>query len=151
MSAKAPEHWVVRTWRGCKRRFPHISLPIQSPFPSVKPEFTDSPRAVSACTCCPFQALCCLESRPRLTRSQKRRKLTISWMGFVFFVCLFGFFSFLAARRHVEFPSQGSDLSHNYSYATAAAMPDPLTHCAGLGIEPVFWRCRDTTNPVLPR
>ena len=25
---------------------------------------------------------------------------------------------------------------------------NPLTHCAGLGIEPVSWQCRDTADPV---
>ena len=28
-------------------------------------------------------------------------------------------------------------LASALTYATAAAMPDPLTHCAGLGIKPV--------------
>ena len=34
------------------------------------------------------------------------------------------------------------------TYAKAAAMPDPLTHCAGLGIEPSSCRCRDATDPA---
>ena len=37
------------------------------------------------------------------------------------------------------------------TYAAAAAMPDPLTHCSGLGMEPVSWRCRDAANPVAPQ
>ena len=32
-----------------------------------------------------------------------------------------------------------------------AAMPDPLTHCAGLGIEPVSLHSRDATDPVGPQ
>ena len=32
------------------------------------------------------------------------------------------------------------------TYAAAAA-----THCAGLGIEPGSWRCRDTTDPIGPQ
>ena len=30
--------------------------------------------------------------------------------------------------------------------AIAAATPDPLTHCAGPGIEPASWHCSDTAN-----
>ena len=33
----------------------------------------------------------------------------------------------------------------------AVATPDPLTHCAGLGIEPASWCCRDATNPGAPQ
>ena len=36
------------------------------------------------------------------------------------------------------------------TYATAAAMPDPLTHCARPGIEPTSWCCKDSANPMLP-
>ena len=32
-----------------------------------------------------------------------------------------------------------------------AAMPDPLTHSAWPGMEPVSWRCRDTTYPLAPQ
>ena len=34
------------------------------------------------------------------------------------------------------------------TFAAAAAMPDALTHCARLGIEPESWDCRDAANPV---
>jgi len=30
----------------------------------------------------------------------------------------------------------------------AAAIPDPLTHCAGLGIKAEFQGCRDATDHV---
>lgn len=30
-------------------------------------------------------------------------------------------------------------------------MPDPWTHCAGLGIKPVFWHCRASTDPIAPQ
>ena len=36
------------------------------------------------------------------------------------------------------------------TYAAALATLDPLTHCAGLGIEPVSWRYRDATDPIAP-
>ena len=35
-------------------------------------------------------------------------------------------------------------------YTEAVAMPEPLIHCARLGIELASWRCRDTTDPVVP-
>ena len=37
------------------------------------------------------------------------------------------------------------------TYTTAAAMPDPLTHCAGLGSKPVSWCCRDASDPIVPQ
>ena len=49
-------------------------------------------------------------------------------------------FFFLAAPQHMEFPGQGSDL------AAAAATLDPLTHCAGPGIE-LASQCSDPVAP----
>ena len=37
------------------------------------------------------------------------------------------------------------------TYATAAAMLDPLTHCAGPRIEPASWCRRGATNPAAPQ
>ena len=34
------------------------------------------------------------------------------------------------------------------TYAAAAAAPDPLSHCAGLGIDPSSWHCRDAADPI---
>ena len=34
------------------------------------------------------------------------------------------------------------------TYAAASSMPDPLIHCAGPGIVPASWCCRDATNPT---
>ena len=48
---------------------------------------------------------------------------------------------------HMEILGQGLNLS----CTTAAVMPDPLTHCVGLGMEPVSWCCRDTANPIVPQ
>ena len=43
-------------------------------------------------------------------------------------------------------------LSHSCSAAVAYAVTqDPLTHCAGPGIEPVSWHCRDATNHIAPQ
>ena len=44
-----------------------------------------------------------------------------------------------------------SSQAWDQTYAAAVAMPDPLIHCAGLGIKPMSWRCRNTTNPVEPQ
>ena len=56
----------------------------------------------------------------------------------------FFFFFFLTTSWHMEFPGQGSDLSHSCNL-----------HCsrgnARLGIEPVFWCCRDATDPIAPQ
>ena len=46
---------------------------------------------------------------------------------FVFFVLLWS----SQARTQIQ------------TYTAAAATPNPLTHCAGPGIEPVSWLCRD--------
>lgn len=34
------------------------------------------------------------------------------------------------------------------TYVAAASIPDPLTHRARLGIEPMSWRYRDVANPL---
>lgn len=36
------------------------------------------------------------------------------------------------------------------TYAIAVATVDPLDHCAGLGIEPGSWLCRDAADPIAP-
>ena len=56
-----------------------------------------------------------------------------------------GFFFFLFGHPwYMEFLGRGSD-------AAAVAMPDPLTHCAGRGIEPSSWCCRDAADPTEPQ
>ena len=47
-------------------------------------------------------------------------------------------------------PGRGKIQATVATYAPIAAMPDPLTHCAGLGIEPVSWHCRDAADPAVP-
>ena len=37
------------------------------------------------------------------------------------------------------------------TYAAAAAVPNLFTHCAGPGIKPASWHCRDTTDPLRPQ
>ena len=37
------------------------------------------------------------------------------------------------------------------TYVAAAATPDLLTHCAGPGIKPASWHCRDAANPIVPQ
>ena len=45
----------------------------------------------------------------------------------------FFFFSFLAAQWHMEFPGQGSDLSHSCGLSCSCGNAGSLTHCAGQG------------------
>ena len=45
----------------------------------------------------------------------------------------------------------GSSQARDKIWNTTAAMLGPLTHCAGTGIEPLSWCCRDTTHPVGPQ
>ena len=37
------------------------------------------------------------------------------------------------------------------TYAVALATLDPLTHCAGPGIEPASCYCTDTADPIVPQ
>ena len=37
------------------------------------------------------------------------------------------------------------------TYAAPAETPDPLIHCAGPGIKPASWRCRNAAGPVVPQ
>ena len=52
---------------------------------------------------------------------------------------------------HTELLGQGSDLSHIVTYAEVRATRNPLTHCAGPGIDPTSWHCRDAADPIAPR
>ena len=75
-----------------------------------------------------------------------------AWNLILFFFFFFPLSPFLAAPWHMEFPGQGSDPSHkSVTYTRPEAMLDPLIHCAGLGIKPISWHCRDATDPVAPQ
>ena len=71
--------------------------------------------------------------------------LFVSSFLFDLFYCLF-MFSFSAAPRHVEFPGQGSDLSHNCNLSLSCGNPH-----AGPGIEPASQCSQDTTDLVAPQ
>ena len=62
-------------------------------------------------------------------------------------------FSFLFWPLHSIWSSRARDelQATGVPCVTAAAKPDPLTHCAGLGIEPVSWCCRDAPDPIVPQ
>ena len=45
-------------------------------------------------------------------------------------------------------PGPGIGSATVATYGAAATMPDPLTHRAGLGIEPESLHCRNATDPV---
>ena len=64
--------------------------------------------------------------------------------------CFFFFPPFLASPRHMEFPGQGSDLSHKCDLSHSCGNARFLTHGARLGIEHVFLRSQDTALPVAP-
>ena len=54
----------------------------------------------------------------------------------------------MAAPRHMEFLGQGSDPSHSHHLRPSCGHAGSLTHCAGLGIEPLSQCCRDIANPL---
>lgn len=61
------------------------------------------------------------------------------------------FFFFLATPWHVEFPSQGSDLSHSCDLCCTWGNTGSLTHCTGPGIELVSQLSQDAANPTRPQ
>ena len=68
---------------------------------------------------------------------------------FFLFVCLF--VCFLATLQHTEFPGQGSDLRCSCDLCRSCSNARSLTHCSGLGIEPVSQRYRDAADPIVPQ
>ena len=63
-------------------------------------------------------------------------------------VGFFFFFFFGLPAWHMGFPSQGSDLSHKCDRSRSCGNAGSLTHCAGLGIEPVSQHSRGPTIPL---
>lgn len=55
---------------------------------------------------------------------------------------------FVAPCKHVEFPVQGSDLSHSCNLSHRCSHAGSLTHCAGLGIQPAHPSASKT--PLIP-
>lgn len=54
-------------------------------------------------------------------------------------------------RRHMEFLGQGSDLGHSHNLSCSCGNGGSLTHCAGLGSEPVSQRSQNTLHAVAPQ
>ena len=71
----------------------------------------------------------------------KRKKKNVRSSQY-FFLAACGIWS-SCARNHIQ--------AVVVTYTTAAAMPDPLTHCAGLGIEFISWCSRGATDPLVPQ
>ena len=67
------------------------------------------------------------------------------------YMYIFTFFFFLAAPPHMEVPGQGSDPIHSCKLSHSCGNAGFLTHCAGLGIEPMSQRSQDTANPIAPQ
>ena len=64
------------------------------------------------------------------------------------------FFCFFIFGYPVAYRVPGPGIGYKpqlWPYAAAVVTPHPLAHCAGLGIEPVSWHCRDATDPVMPQ
>ena len=61
------------------------------------------------------------------------------------------FFSFLTSLRHVEFPGQGTDLSHSCDLSCSCGDAGSLTHCAGLGVKPASPCSQDAPDPAAPQ
>ena len=74
--------------------------------------------------------------------------LFLNFLLKTFFVCLL---AFLAALWHVAFLGQGSDPSISCNLCHNCGNTRFLTHCAGLGIEPVSQCSRDATDPIVPQ
>ena len=64
----------------------------------------------------------------------------------------FFFFShFWPPLWHIELLGQGSDLNHIRDLRLSCGNARSLTHCAGLGIEPMSQCCQDAANPIAPQ
>ena len=61
------------------------------------------------------------------------------------------FFPFLATPWHTDFLGQGSDPSRSRELRRSCGNTGSLTHCAGLGIEPVSQCFQDAADPVVPQ
>lgn len=62
----------------------------------------------------------------------------------------FIFFLFLATLRHIEWPSQGSDLSRSFDLCGTCSNTRSPIHCASLGVKPVSQHSRDTARVPVP-
>ena len=58
------------------------------------------------------------------------------------------FSSFLAALQHIEFPGQGSDVSHSCDPCHGWGSDGSFTHCAVPGIELVSQCSKDAADPI---
>ena len=58
---------------------------------------------------------------------------------------------FLATLQRMEFLGQRLDLSPSCDLCCGLGNAVSLTHCVGLGIEPVSLCCRNATDPIVPQ
>ena len=64
---------------------------------------------------------------------------------------LFFSFPFLATLWYIDFPGQGSGLSHSLDPSCSCGNTVSLIHCVGLGIEPASQYSPDATDPIEPQ
>ena len=88
--------------------------------------------------------------------------LSLQWLGLLLWhggfclfvclsVCLFVVVVLPFLPGHMEFLGQGSDLSYRCDLSHKCSNARSLTHCAGLGIEPVPQCSQDATIPTAPQ
>ena len=90
----------------------------------------------------------CRRTHQRQNRFYKKNKVgRFTSINFTFLLSFSLFFFFFFSLIWMpygmwKFLGQGSDLSQRTA-------PDPLTHCAGPGIKPASWCCRNATDARL--
>ena len=75
----------------------------------------------------------------------------LSFIPYLFFSFSFSFFFGGGALQHMEFPGQGSDLSHSCHLGCSCGNARFLIHCAGPGIKPVSQLSQGTADPTAPQ
>ena len=72
-------------------------------------------------------------------------------MAHPFYFFFFFFFLFWLPHGIWNFWARDQIQAAVVTQAAAVATVEPLTHCAGPGIEPACWRCKDTADPIVPQ
>ena len=81
-------------------------------------------------------------------KENKGRPLLDGAQAKLYLICIY--FLWLL-QRHMEFPGQGSDLSHGYDLCHSFSNTGSLSHCTKLGTESACQCARNTADPVVPQ